>query len=66
MIFEMKHDHALPMLGKLKTALLSCVPTSVEPERCFSAAGLFVTKFRTNLKDDMLNQLIIVRAYMKP
>ena len=39
-------DDMPPRLLKLKNALLSVVPTSVEPERCFSAAGLFVTKFR--------------------
>ena len=58
-------DDMPPRLLKLKNALLSVVPTSVEPERCFSAAGLFVTKFRTCLKDDILDTMILLRSFLK-
>ena len=38
-------------------------PTSVEPERAFSAASLFCTKIRSSLDDDTLDALCFLRAY---
>ena len=63
--FESNPREPQPMLKKLKTALLSCVPTSAEPERCFSCCGQFVTKFRTNLQDDTLDAMVLCRCYLK-
>ena len=64
-LFELNPDNHQPMLMKLRDALMSGVPTSVEPERSFSAAGQFVTKFRTSLKDDILDTMILVRSFLK-
>ena len=64
-LFEKDPKNEQPMLKKLKEALKSCLPTSVEPERCFSAAAVFVNKFRTCLKDDIINYLILVRAFLQ-
>ena len=52
-------------LDKLFKALLTIRPTSVEPERAFSAMGLFATKIRSSLNDDTLNALIFLREYYK-
>jgi hypothetical protein len=38
-------------------------PTSVESERAFSAAGLFVTKIRSRMSDDLLDTLCFLKAY---
>ena len=51
-------------LKLLHQALLSIVPTSVEAERNFSAAGLFLTPHRAgNLSHEMLDNLCILRAF---
>jgi len=39
-------------LEKLLQALTTINPKSVEPERAFSATGLFVTKLRNRLNDE--------------
>ncbi len=44
-------------LRKIREALSSITPTSVESERAFSALGLFVTKMRSSLDDDSIDQL---------
>ena len=44
-------------LEALYQALITVPPTSVEAERCFSAAGLFVTKLRTSLNDETIDRL---------
>ena len=46
-----------PALDSLSKSLLVIPPTSVEAERVFSAAGLFVTKLRCNLSDSTLEYL---------
>jgi len=38
-------------------------PTSVESERAFSAAGIFLTKIRSMLSDDSLNNLSFLKSY---
>ena len=50
-------------LTKLRGALATIVPTSVEAERAFSAAGLFVTKLRTRMSDTMIDCLCFLRAH---
>ena len=57
-LFEVNPDFEQPMLAKLKRALLTVVPTSVKPERCFGAAGQICSKLRTSLKDDFLDHCI--------
>ena len=39
-------------LEKLYRAFITIKPKSVEPERVFSATGLFVTKLRNRLNDE--------------
>lgn len=40
-------------------------PTSVESERCFSSAGLIVTKFRSAMGDDTIDNIIFLRYFFK-
>ena len=65
MMFELNPKQDQPMLSKLKGALDACVPTSVESERCFSAAGQIVTKFRTRLRGEMLDKMIMLKSFFK-
>ena len=44
-------------------ALKSIPPTTVEAERAFSAAGLFVTKMRCRLGDKIIDELCFLRKY---
>jgi len=39
-------------LKKLFHALITIKPKSLEPERAFPAAGLFITKLRNRLNDE--------------
>ena len=47
----------------LFNALKTIPPTSVESERAFSAAGLFVNKLRTRLSDTSLDRLCFLKSY---
>ena len=47
----------------LLDALKSTPPTSVESERSFSAAGLFVTKLRTRLSDHSVDRLCLLKSH---
>lgn len=49
----------------LHKALLSIQPTSVESERAFSAAGLFITKLRSRLSDKSVNAMCVLRDHFK-
>ena len=54
-------------LELLFKALKTIKPTSVEPERAFSAMGWFVTKIRNRMKDKTIDALISMRQfYQKP
>ena len=52
-----------PDLESILLALKSIPPTSVEAERAFSAAGLFVTKCRSRLGDNLIDDLCFLRHY---
>ena len=52
-------------LTLLLEALDSIPPTSVESERAFSAAGLFITKIRSRLGDDTLDSLCFLKSYFR-
>ncbi|GFW89132.1 uncharacterized protein TNCV_2685661 [Trichonephila clavipes] len=54
-----------PNIKKLCEALKTIPPTSVQVERAFSAAGLFVTKLRTRLSDKSINCLCFLKSYFK-
>ena len=49
-------------LELLLNALETIPPTSVESERAFFAAGLFVTKIRSRMSNDLLNTLRFLKA----
>ena len=49
------------LLEKIHRAVLTVPPTSVEAERAFSAAGLFVTKIRPRLSDKAIDKLCFLR-----
>ena len=51
------------VLTIIKSYLNSLPPSSVEAERCFSAAGLFISKLRSFLSDEMIDCLIFARSY---
>ncbi|GFS72472.1 uncharacterized protein TNCV_2116191 [Trichonephila clavipes] len=50
-------ENPSPNIIKLCDALKTIPPTSVEAERAFSAAGLFITKLRTRLSDKSIDCL---------
>ena len=50
-------------LEKVYSALITLPPTSVEAERVFSAAGLFITKIRTRLNDEAIDSLCFLRRH---
>lgn len=52
-------------LDKLYNALLSIRPTSVESERAFSAAGLYLTKLRSSLSENSLNSLCFLKTFFQ-
>ncbi|GFY03380.1 hypothetical protein TNCV_1173381 [Trichonephila clavipes] len=48
-------------LERTYSYLMTIKPTSVEPEREFSLAGQFVTKVRSRLSDETLDELTVER-----
>ena len=54
-----------PCLDKIFKAVSTLPPTSVEAERAFSAAGLFVTKMRSSLSDDSIDTLCFRHYLLK-
>ena len=53
-VFEGSND-CPKRLKKLHSASKSLPPSSVEAERCFSAAGLFTNKLKISLSDKMID-----------
>ena len=49
----------------LLDAWKSIPPTSVESERSFSAAGLFVTKLRTRLSDRSVDRFCLLKSHYR-
>ena len=49
----------------LNNIVLSVPPSSTEPERAFSLAGVIVTKFRNRLSDDAVDALLFLKYYFK-
>jgi len=45
--------------------LLTIVPTSVEAERAFSAAGYLCNYLRSSLRDETINSLCFLRSYFQ-
>ena len=63
-VFE-ESRHRTQNLSRLWYALNAIQPTSVESERAFSAAGLYLTKLRTRLKPSTTNALCVLGHYLK-
>ena len=61
-LFELTEERTLNVT-KLFEAVKTIPATSVEAERAFSAAGLFVTKIRSRLTDKNLNALCLLRGH---
>ena len=53
-----------PALERLYSALTTLPPTSVEAERAFSSAGLFITKIRSRLSDKSIDCLCFLRKLL--
>ena len=51
-------------LKRLKNCLDTFPPSSVEAERCFTAAGLFVTKLRSCISDYLIDLLCFTPSYL--
>ena len=54
-----------PNIMKLFESVQTVPATSVEAERAFSAAGLFITKIRSRLSDANINALSVLRTHYK-
>ena len=53
------------ILEKVFCAIKTLPPTTVEAERAFSAAGMFVTKLRSRLSEKTIDALIFLRKNLK-
>ena len=51
-------------LKRLKNCQDTFPPFSVEADRCFTAAGLFVTKLRSSMSDYLIDLLCFLRSYV--
>ena len=60
-----KTGEKLENLKKLETALNTIQVSSVESERAFSAAGLFLTKLRCKMADATLDRRCFLKAYFR-
>ena len=61
-VFELTKERT-NNISKLYEAVKSVPPTSVEAERAFSAACLFITKLRSRLSDKSINALCLLRSH---
>ena len=52
-------------LNKIYRAMTTLPASSVEAERTFSAAGLFLPKIRSSLSDRSLDNLVFLRKYFQ-
>ena len=58
-------ESRLPTLSKVARKYLCVCATSVESERTFSTGGNIVTKKRSSLKPNKVNQLIFLAKNLK-
>ena len=52
-------------LNLVDQALRTIPPTSVEAERAFSAAGIFITKLRARLSEKSMDSLMVLKYYFR-
>ena len=55
----------LEKMRRLERALFTIQPTSVEAERCFSVAGLFLTKLRNRMSDITIDNLVFMKHQLR-
>jgi len=53
------------VLRKLKFCRGCIPPSSLESERCFNAAGLFLSRFKFSLSDEMIDRLCLVQSFLE-
>ncbi|CAF1508392.1 unnamed protein product [Adineta ricciae] len=61
--FWRNHRMEFPILAKVSRQVFSIPATSAAVERTFSAGGNVVTKRRTNIKPEQLNNVLFLRSY---
>ena len=65
-LYEATKGQTRPVhLEQLYRALKSIKPSSIDPERAFSAMGYFCTKIRSRMGDDVLDAIIFMQQYYK-
>ena len=65
-LYEATKGQTRPVhLEQLYRALKSIKPSSIDPERGFSAMGYFCTKIRSRMGDDVLDAIIFMQEYYK-
>ena len=65
-LYEATKGQTRPVhLEQLYRALKSIKPSSIDPERGFSAMGYFCTKIRSRMGDDVLDAIIFMQQYYK-
>ena len=65
-LYEATKGQTRPVhLEQLYRSLKSIKPSSIDPERGFSAMGYFCTKIRSRMGDDVLDAIIFMQQYYK-
>lgn len=52
-------------LERIYSYLMTIKPTSVESERAFSSAGQFITRIRSRMNDETLDELCFLKSYLQ-
>ena len=65
-LYEATKGQTRPVhLEQLYRSLKSIKPSSIDPERGFSAMGYFCTKIRSRMSDEVLDAIIFMQQYYK-
>ena len=66
MMFFEAAKKCLKALKRLKNCLDTFPPSSLKAERCFGAAGLFITKLNSSMSDYLIDLLCFMSSYLNP
>ena len=58
----LQNKQLFPLLFEVYCSICSCPASSIPAEEIFSLGGLIVTKMRTSLSDDKVNQLLMLQS----